>query len=200
MSEQNQTLRIQKLAYLGELRIHPNIFEGRFPSGCATNRCKGVCCRNGVWVDVGERDQIVANADLIRRHMDPDQEQDTASWFDPEPNVDPDFPSGKAVSTGLRNGACVFLNSARRCVLQTASEHQPFDLKPFFCTAFPVTIDHGELQVDDKFFDDSCCTLTPDGQLTVMEVCEMEMNHVLGAAGVRDLRALMDSKVGLNQG
>ena len=46
----------------------------------------------------------------------------------------------------MKDGRCVFLNGEGRCVLQKASLARPgLHLKPFFCTAFPVTIAHGVL-------------------------------------------------------
>jgi hypothetical protein len=179
-------LRKHKHAHLGAIPIAANIFDGRFPAGCATSRCKGACCREGVWLDPAERDRILENAALVQRHMEPRQQQNPELWFEPGISEDADFPSGRAVGTEVHNGACVFLDSERRCVLQTASANQPFTLKPFFCTAFPIVIDHGRLEIDDGF-DPDCCTLAPDGTRNVFEVCGAELLHVLGEEGVREL-------------
>jgi hypothetical protein len=179
-------MRRHKLAYLGEIRIADNIFEGRFASNCATSRCKGACCQEGVWLDLGERDRILDNAGLIQRHMEPGQQQSPERWFETRISDDPDFPSGRAVGTELHNGGCVFLDSARRCVLQTASQNQPFNLKPFFCTAFPIVIDHGRLEIDEGLSTD-CCALIAGGSQDVFDVCAGELEHVLGEEGLREL-------------
>jgi hypothetical protein len=176
-------LRHHRLSYLGDLRIHESIFEARFQPGCTTTRCKARCCRRGVWVDVTERDAIVASADVVRRQMEPGQEQDPASWFDAEARLDPDFPSGTCVGTAVQDDACVFLDSAGFCVLQKAS------LKPFFCIAFPISIANSELCVDGG--DDlNCCAQVAGGERTVFEVCPDELKYVLGGDAVAELERL----------
>ena len=105
--------------------------------------------------------------------------------------ADADFPSGRAVHTRVKDGRCVFLNGEGRCVLQKAAR-PGLPLKPFFCTAFPVTIAHGVLMLDDEDYraGQPCCAATKGGPLTVFDTCGMELRHVLGAAGVSRLRAL----------
>jgi hypothetical protein len=123
--------------------------------------------------------------------MDPGQPRDARRWFSRRVAVDPDFPSGTAVHTRVRDGRCVFLNGAGRCVLQTASSGDR-QLKPFFCTAFPVTVVGGVLTLDDRDFraGQPCCESTERGPLTVFDTCGMELRHVLGAAGMSRLRRL----------
>ncbi len=173
------------------LRVAPSLLEERFAADCDTRRCVGRCCRSGVWLDPGERDRVLAHADLVRRAMDPDQPRDARRWFSRRVVADPDFPSGRAVHTRVRDGRCVFLNGGGRCVLQKASS-PGLQLKPFFCIAFPVTVDGGLLTLDDKDFraGQPCCQSTEGGPRTVFETCRMELRHVLGAAGVARLRRL----------
>jgi hypothetical protein len=179
---------------VGGLQVHPSLLEARFAEGCDTGRCRGACCRTGVWLDVAERDRVLAHAGLVRQAMDPGQPKDTRRWFSRRATADPDFPSGRAVHTRVRDGGCVFLDRANRCVLQKASAARGngLRLKPFFCTAFPVTIDHGVLTLDDEDFraGHPCCEATPGGTQTVFDTCESELRHVLGAAGVSRLRRL----------
>ena len=193
-SETAERVKPGPRAYHAELRVAPNLLEERFARGCTTRLCVGACCRRGVWLDPGERDRVLAHADLVRAAMDPDQPRDPRRWFSRRSVVDRDFPSGRAVHTRVRNDRCVFLNSAGRCVLQKASS--PGDgglkLKPFFCTAFPVAVDHGALVLDDADYRarQPCCASAPGGPLTVFETCAGELRHVLGAAGVRRLRRI----------
>ncbi|HEX9668628.1 MAG TPA: DUF3109 family protein [Thermoanaerobaculia bacterium] len=183
-----------RLAHLPELRIDPRLLAARFPAGCETGRCAGACCRTGVWLDPADRDRVLAHADLVRQAMDPGQPRDPRHWFACREKADPDFPSGRAVHTRVRDGRCVFLNGAGRCVLQKASQAagNGLQLKPFFCTAFPVTLDHGVLTLDDDDFraGHPCCEAAAEGPLTVFETCAMELRHVLGAAGVERLRQI----------
>lgn len=178
---------------VGKLAVDPSMLEVRFAAGCSTARCRGACCRSGVWVDVRERDRVIAHAGLVREAMDPGQPRDTRRWFSRRAITDTDFPSGRAIHTRVKGGRCVFLNREGRCVLQKASTTRPrLQLKPFFCTAFPVTIAHGVLMLDDEDYraGQPCCAATKGGPLTVFDTCAMELRHVLGAAGVSRLRAL----------
>ena len=192
-------LRNHKLYHLPEIKVNENIFQSRFLPGCATARCKANCCKDGVWVDLAERDKILAHADLIQLSMEAHQEKNPAHWFEPVEQEDLDFPSGRAVGTQVYNGACVFLDSAGHCVLQKASQKQTGWLKPFFCTAFPVTIEDGELLIDDGK-DSRCCTVALEGPLTVFEVCREELIYVLGEEGFAALQLIDKTRQGAARG
>jgi Protein of unknown function (DUF3109) len=186
-------LRRHRLSHLSELKVHRSVLETRYAPGCSPGACVATCCQMGVGVDVAQRDQILAHAELVQCAMDPGQDRDPAHWFEETETVDPDFPSGRAVSTRVRESGCVFLDSTRRCALQTATigaARPGFDLKPFFCTAFPVTIASGTLWIDELCLEmpEHCCRPTTGGTLSVLDVCETELRHVLGDAGLRELR------------
>jgi hypothetical protein len=147
----------------------------------------------GVKVDVAERDRILAHAELVQQAMEPGQRKEPAAWFEAKEEVDPDFPSGRCVGTQVHGDGCVFLDSARRCVLQTVTIAQArpgFELKPFFCSAFPVTIASSVLWIDEMCLDApaGCCRPTPGGPRCVVDVCEVELRHVLGNEGLEELR------------
>ena len=192
MLEQSCMLRHHKLGHIGPLTIDENIFRGRFAPGCGTRRCKGGCCRTGVWTDLLEHDKILEHSDLIRRHMDSGQEQNPGRWFEAGIRADTDFPSGQVMGTRTHGGACVFLNSAGRCVLQIATQDSPVNLKPFFCTAFPIMVENGKLAIDEGPGSD-CCTLTQDGTLDIFDVCSEELLHLLGESGLAELRTLTNT-------
>jgi hypothetical protein len=184
-----------RLPHLPDLKVSRSVLETRYAPGCSPGTCDAACCRTGVLVDVVQRDQILDHADLVRRAMDPGQERDPAHWFEDAETVDPDFPSGRAVGTRVRETGCVFLDSARRCALQTATTQAArprLDLKPFFCTAFPVTVAGGSLWIDELCLEmpEGCCRPATGGPLSVVDVCEAELRHVLGGEGLRELRAL----------
>ena len=180
--------------YRRELRVDPGLLEARFAAGCDPGRCNATCCRTGVWLDPAERDAILDHADLVRQAMDPGQPRDPRHWFSRRTVADPDFPSGRAVHTRVRKGRCVFLDGGGLCVLQKASStgRAGRELKPFFCTAFPVTVVDGVLMLDDddRHVEPACCGSTPTGRQTVFETCARELRHVLGAAGVKRLRRI----------
>jgi hypothetical protein len=144
-------------------------------------------------VDVAHRDRIIAEAALIAQHMEPTQEHDPARWFEPNDEPDLDFPSGRAVNTNIVNGTCVFLDSRRLCVLHSAESASP-GLKPFFCRAYPVAIDHGCVTLDSDWCPDDtqCCEPVEGGEMTTLEVYEPELVHMLGEAGLKELRRIAE--------
>jgi hypothetical protein len=188
-------LRRHHLSHLPDLTVNDSILETRYAPGSSPGHCDGTCCRSGVKVDVAHRDLILAHAELVRRAMDPGQECDVARWFEERETPDADFPSGRCVGTQVHGDGCVFLDAARRCVLQTATidaARPGFDLKPFFCSAFPVTIAAGALWIDEMCLDAParCCRPTPRGARGVLDVCTAELAHVLGHEGLEELRTV----------
>jgi Fe-S-cluster containining protein len=176
--------------------VNRTILETRYTPGCSPGGCDGACCGTGVLVDVAQRDQILAHADLVQRAMDGSQDRDPTRWFEDTETRDPDFPSGRVVGTRVRENRCVFLDSGRRCTLQTATiaaTRPGFDLKPFFCTAFPVTITAGTLWIDELCLEmpARCCRPADAGALGVLDVCQAELRHVLGSEGLEELRLLV---------
>jgi hypothetical protein len=195
--DQRPTLRSHALKHIPTLSVGEGIAEARFGATCAMSNCRGVCCALGVKLDLGDRDRILANTDLVRRHMDAGQERDPDKWFEAH-YEDPDFPSGEAVATQVAGGSCVFLNSAGRCVLQAAEADMPAGdlLKPFFCRAYPITLEYGLLIIDDELCPDrtQCCGQEPGGPQTVFDVCAFELEFVLGAEGFQELREILAPK------
>lgn len=182
-------LHDHQLKYFPELRVGEEIFTTRFAGSCSMMSCSAKCCRDGVLVDIKHRDRVLSEADLIVRYMEPGQEHNPAAWFEEEEEIDEDFPSGRVVNTRSNDGGCVFLDSRRRCVLQSAEEASP-GLKPFYCRAYPVAIDHARVTLDSDWCPEEthCCGPVEGGELTAFDVCEGELTFLLGEAGVRELR------------
>ncbi|MBI1210600.1 MAG: DUF3109 family protein [Alphaproteobacteria bacterium] len=186
-------LRKHRLKHISELRVSDELLEVRFRAGCSMSSCRAECCGGGADIDLGERDRVLENADLVRSLMDRDQEHDTARWFEDFID-DADFPSGHAVTTRTHNDRCVFLNAKGLCVLQIAEGKmaQGETLKPFFCRAFPICLNEGELTYDDQFeTEPQCCSPVADGDLTIFDVCAFELEYVLGAEGAAELREML---------
>lgn len=188
------TLSKHTLAHIADLKVSDGILRSRFASYCSMSNCEGKCCCLGVDVDIGEQVRILKNADLIRSQMDDHQERDPTNWFGDQ-FADPDFPSGRAVTTRLYNGACVFLNKERRCVAQMAeAQAQPEtgNLKPFFCRAYPVCIEDGFLTIDEHQCTGEvrCCGSIENGTLTIFDICAFELEYVLGEDGLNELRKM----------
>jgi hypothetical protein len=194
-AESPLVLRRHRLPHLPNLKVNRSVLETRYARGCSPGACDAACCRTGVLVDVAQRDLILAHADLVQRAMDGGQDRDPTRWFEDTEASDLDFPSGRVVGTRVWDDRCVFLDSAQRCVLQTATiaaARPGLDLKPFFCAAFPITIAAGTLWIDELCLEmpAPCCRPTADGTMGVLDVCEAELRHVLGSEGLRELRLL----------
>ncbi len=101
-------LKRHRLGFIPRLIVHSDFLSSGFASGCSMTNCNAVCCRYGVFVDVRERDNILAHAAIIRRYLEPHQEHNIDEWFDTNEFADADFPSGRAVGTQARPYGCVF--------------------------------------------------------------------------------------------
>lgn len=190
--------------HVPRLAVDPKLLLARYDHHCASSNCDGSCCARGVWVDLGQRAEILAAAAVIQRHMEPDQEHDPGRWFGGEIKTDADFPSGQAIGTETYHGGCVFLDSSRRCVLHIVDDREPLAtrLKPFYCRIYPLVVDEGVLTLDEPAGGDrpQCCTETIDGERTVFDVCTAELEAVLGAEGLRELRAAVTEGQGRTVG
>ena len=121
-------LHKHRLGYFPELKVGEDIFAMRYASGCSMSNCHGICCADGVDVDIAERDRILEHADMIRQYMDETQDRDTANWFQ-EPKADPDFPSGQCTTTRLKSNGCNFLNKHGQCVVHMAEVEGPAGIR-----------------------------------------------------------------------
>ncbi len=189
-----RVLRRHHLAHIPELKIDNEVLRIRYMSGCSMSQCSGHCCRNGVLADTEERDKVLRYAERVRTHMDESQERDPALWFGEE-IADVDFASGHAVRTQVHRDTCVFLDGNARCVLQTIEIEDGANigtLKPFFCRAYPVSIENAVLIVDGEHCPDEtqCCGPVASGSLSLFDVCAFELEFVLGAEGLAELREL----------
>jgi Fe-S-cluster containining protein len=187
-------LRTHTITHIPELRVDPAIFEKRFAQGCSMTNCNAKCCHGGVYADLVERDRILAHADLIKSHMEPHQEHDTAKWFDGVLVDDIDFPSGRAIGTRTNERGCIFLKANGYCVLQVAATEAgmgKFALKPFFCVAYPVVLTNHELTLHDDYTERTeCCNSVKDGPLNLLDICAEEIEYMLGEEGWKELQAL----------
>jgi Fe-S-cluster containining protein len=187
-----KVLRKHRLKYIPELKVSDELAKLRFCGGCSMRNCRAECCSGGAAVDLVERDRILEHADLVRAHMDGDQQHASERWFE-APSEDIDFPSGRAATTRTHGDHCVFLNAAGLCVLQAAEAAmgRGSTLKPFYCRAFPIYIDRGVLSFDDNLgLEPPCCGPVADGTLSIFDVCAFELEHVLGPEGAAELREI----------
>ncbi len=167
--------------------ISPELFRKGFPGGGGPCECVSRCCQGGVYVDVKERDRILAAKDQIKQHMDSTQTTDHAQWFETEEQRHADFPSGRCVGTQEINNKCAFLDSRGRCSIQLASiaagEHK-WALKPLYCVLFPIEITDNVVGFDDLLQEESrCCSITDEFETPLFRACKEELVHLLGEDG-----------------
>jgi hypothetical protein len=185
------------LSHFQQLRADRILFEKVFAFECFVHNCNGKCCREGVYADSAEKENIVAYADIVRKYMDRDQEHDDLKWFESEERVDSDYPSGRCVGTETNERGCVFLNSEMHCVLQKAGDLEGMgkhSLKPFYCFGYPITIDRGVLTIHEPEFANrpQCCGISTSGVKTAMDAFHEELDFMLGAEGYQYLKSLQE--------
>ncbi|MCX7983953.1 MAG: DUF3109 family protein [Bacteroidetes bacterium] len=198
MHSNTYTLTRHTLAHVQQLSVDPELFTLRFLPQCSMCNCNGMCCREGVYVDLEEKSRILDHSSLILQYMEPNQVREPSQWFDENVQPDPDFPSGFCDGTQVANGGCVFLNSKGLCTLQITAMQEgmsKYALKPFYCFAFPLTLDGGVLTMYEPEFANrpECCSAVPDGTLTILDICWEELEFMLGREGADEFRALFET-------
>lgn len=147
--------------------VWASIFTRRLVADCMTHRCTMVethsekldaCCQYGCDVDLGERAAIEARSDEIRALLR--TEVRDARWFDPEEEVDPDYPSGRVVRTEVHDDGCIFLAHDRRgCAIHRAALEGGWDfrgVKPAICRLFPLSYEEDAIVIADEYPEYSC--------------------------------------------
>jgi len=185
-------LKKHRLKHIPELRVDPEVFTQRFSPSTSMCNCNGKCCQDGVLLDVEEKKRILAHTELIQRYLEPQQEHDPAKWFDGLEETDQDFLSGRCDGTAVKGHGCVFLDSRGLCTLQKVAMAEGMDkfaLKPFYCVAFPLTIDEQVLTTYESEFTNrrQCCSISEQGSLTIFDVCKEELEYILGAEGLQEM-------------
>lgn len=190
------TIHNHKLKHLGPLQVGRSMLVSRMAAACDSNTCPSTCCGTGVLADRAEKERILAHKAEVIATMDDDQPHDPKDWFDADEVNDQDFPSKVAIGTQTMPRGCIFLNKQGRCVLQKANlEGRVPVLKPFYCTAFPVTVDHGMLMLDIDNVEGTklCCVPSEGGTRSVLDVFAYEIEHTIGPEGVAELRAVLEA-------
>lgn len=188
---------------IGKYKIDPVLFEKGFSKGCGPYQCETTCCSSGVFLDPTDRDVIIDHKEEVKLQMDETQTTNDTVWFDNRREEDIDFPSGYAVGTEVFNNKCVFLRKDGRCSVQLVSAEKyndPWKIKPFYCVAFPIAVDHGIVTYDD--YQDGktqCCSIVRDTDASLVDSCKAELEYVLGADGYEQLKNYQISKLSNSQ-
>ncbi|HEU0033487.1 MAG TPA: DUF3109 family protein [Kofleriaceae bacterium] len=151
--------------------VWASIFTRRLVADCMTHRCTmmdahaqpvneklDACCQYGCDVDLAEREAILARTDAIRPLLRAEVKH--ARWFDPEEEVDADYPSGRVVRTEVFEDRCIFLaHDQRGCAIHRASLEQGWDfrgVKPAICRLFPLSYEEDVIVIADEYPEYSC--------------------------------------------
>lgn len=187
----DSSLRIGKYTMSGEL------FSKGYRTGSGPCSCSSVCCEGGVFVDLHERDVIIAHRDLIARQMDQTQTTDSSRWFEAEVLDDTDFQSGQCVGTRVINDKCAFLDSAGRCCLQNAAAAEgmhKWAIKPLFCILYPIEISGNTVSFDEMLQEEeSCCTIGTPFEVPLFKACREELVHIVGEEGYAEMEQHYDA-------
>ncbi len=168
-----------------------DLFEKGFPRDGGPCTCSSVCCEEGVYADVTDRDRILSHKEMIKQYMDDTQTQDEDRWFERWESKDGDFPSGRCVGTEAHNGKCVFLDGFGRCTLQVAAVSEgmhKWALKPFFCVLYPIEVTNRVVSFDDMLQgEQSCCSIGHEFDQPLFEGCREELTFLVGSEGFRKI-------------
>jgi hypothetical protein len=172
-------------------RISPVLFTQGYFGERGPCTCSSVCCSGGVYVDLAERERILAVKDIVKQHMDETQSTHHEGWFEDSEQDDTDFPSGKCVGTNVINEKCAFLDKYGRCSIQLAAVERGlhrWTWKPLFCVLYPLEISDGVVGFDDLLQDEQvCCTVQPEFDIPLFEACKDELIYLLGQDGYEQL-------------
>jgi Fe-S-cluster containining protein len=115
--------------------------------------CKDQCCEWGADIDLVNVKRIMECKDRLELFTGIKAEE----WFDRSVKKwDHEYPGGDYTRTAFlkEKNYCVFHdNKTRGCMLHSFALHEGMDfreLKPFFCSMFPVTFDEGVLCVPEE--------------------------------------------------
>lgn len=163
-----------------QISVDSSVTDLYFKTSSKISNCDGSCCQQGVMLDSDHKDVIINNQALIKKYDLENQLPIAQNWFERREVKDPDFPSGKAISTRVVNSACIFLNSAKRCILQITDQANKTQLKPFYCKLYPLTINKSKLYFDQRKFLKcrNCCIPDKNGVKSVRELCKNELELI----------------------
>ncbi len=173
-------------------KVADELFTKGYPAGASPCDCNSTCCRRGAYVDIKERERVLAHADMIRPYLDETQTSDETQWFETEIIDDPDYVSGKCVGTNSVNGKCAMQDKRGYCSLQVAATGEgrhKWDIKPLYCFLFPIEVIKNTLVFNPR--DQGllkCCSVYEQFEVPLFRACRDEVVWLLGEDGY----AIMD--------
>lgn len=181
-------------------RVNPRMYRAEPLQRCDLSECKGACCVFGVWVDLREVDDIIANASTILPYM-PEDCRNPGEWFAGVEDNDPHSPTGRVNHTAIENRtehygatACVFCLADGKCALQVAAVANglhPWRFKPYYCIIHPLDLDdEGRITLDaaaEMVNTSGSCVRPAPEPIPLVETFEPEFRYLLGEKGFQSL-------------
>lgn len=134
--------------------VDTDIFDITYYMKCMEcNFCHDQCCEWGADIDLLNVDRIMK----FREELESFTRISSKKWFDRKTHGwDYEYPGGDYIRTTFdeEKNSCIFLNKQTRgCMLHSFAFKRGIDyheLKPFFCSMFPVTYNDGVLVTPEE--------------------------------------------------
>jgi hypothetical protein len=122
--------------------------------------CNDHCCSYGADIDMINVNRILKHKDGLEKFTGVNAEK----WFYPKKRKwDHEYPGNEYTRTTKRNKFCIFHDpKGKGCMLHSYSLNKGIDyhdLKPFFCSMFPVTFYEGILCIPEEIEDKTLACL-----------------------------------------
>lgn len=150
--------------------------------------CNDQCCEWGADIDVMNVNRIMKHKDELEKFIN----VPSNDWFDKSiTKWDHEYPGGDYTRTKYveDTDACIFLNKKNRgCMLHSFALNKEIDyheVKPFFCSMFPVTYFEGVLCTPEEI-DDKLTACLGDGP-TLYRGAREEIRHYFGDEIIKEL-------------
>lgn len=174
--------------------VDSEIFEYTYFMHCMQcTFCNDQCCSYGADIDMLNVDRIMKNADELETFTGIKRSE----WFDDdEKKWDHEYPGHDYTRTSYveKKDSCVFLKKdSRGCMLHSFALDKGIDyheLKPFFCTLFPVTYFEGTFCIPEEIEEKSLACLGSGPSL--YRGARDEIKYYFGEEIITELDAIED--------
>lgn len=150
--------------------------------------CKDQCCEWGADIDMQNVVRVMKYKDELEQFTG----ISSSKWFDEsEKKWDSEYPGGDYIRTTYdeEKDYCIFLNTkGRGCMLHSFALHKGIDyheIKPFFCSMFPVTYMDGVLMTPEEI-DENLTACLGEGP-TLYQGSRDELKYYFGEGLVAEL-------------
>lgn len=152
--------------------------------------CKDQCCEWGADIDMQNVERVMKYKDELEQFTGIPSDK----WFDEsEKATDYEYPGHEYMRTTYdeEKDYCIFLNTkGRGCMLHSFALHKGIDyheIKPFFCSMFPVTYMDGVLMTPEEI-DENLTACLGEGP-TLYQGSRDELKYYFGEGLVSELDA-----------